>query len=96
MTDKRKLIGVERLGGKTLKLVAGMAVAAGIAAADVVPAEASTSVELSVTAPAAPAAPGAIVLVPSAANGEQIAYHRSHMSHQSHESHHSHYSGRGY
>jgi hypothetical protein len=96
MTGKRKLIGAELLGGKTLKFVAGMAVAASIAAADVAPAEASSSPELSVAAFANPSAPGAILLVPSTANSEQLAYHRSHMSHQSHESHHSHQSGRGY
>jgi hypothetical protein len=92
MAGKRKLIGAERLGNKTLQLVTGMAVAVGIAVAS--PVEASTPSEPVVTASISQVAPGTIVLVPAASNGEQITYHRSHSSHQSHQSHSSHYSGR--
>lgn len=91
--QKRKLLGAERLGGKTLAMVAGMAVAAGVAIADMKKVEASIPTD-SVTSSIV--APGTLVLVPPATNGEQIAYHRSHMSHQSHRSHYSHYSSRGY
>ena len=95
--NKRKLIGVERLGKKMLKLVAGMAVMAGIATANVTPAEANVLTNPVVPFMTTPSVPGVIVLVPSmAANGEQIAYHSSHSSHHSHVSHSSHYSSRGY
>lgn len=93
--QKRKLLGAERLGGKTLAMVAGMAVAASVAIADMKNAEASIPAEL-VTSSTPPAAPGTLVLAPAATSGEQMTYHRSHMSHQSHQSHYSHYSSRGY
>ena len=76
-------------------MVAGMAVAAGVAIADMKTAEASIPTESAVSSTTS-VPPGTIVLVPSATNVEQMAYHRSHMSHQSHQSHQSHFSSRGY
>ena len=97
MSDRCKLIGAERLGKKMLKLVAGMAVIAGIAAANVVPTEANVPTNPIVPFTAAPSVPRVVILMPAmVANSDQVAHHSSHSSHHSHASHSSHYSSCGY
>lgn len=91
--DKGIRRSLSRLG-KVKNVVAGVALAMGIALAGAPAGEAQAATAQGVQQPA-PASSGALLLTPGGQVHTIIADHESHSSHASHRSHHSHYSSRG-